>query len=155
MAQLLLQPGSGTCLAMAACHTGTSQGTEPQGLAPYGRHVATHRMMEKHHRPQQIACYHFKCDKRSLWAVLFQEVYLAWEHVLPVRVFLKLHFHCWSSNLRRSWGNWQRCLEVLDVFEIYNDNFIPESDWEEGQHDVSCLIRSASLPSLPESPASA
>lgn len=36
MAQLLLQPSSGTCLAMAACRVGTSQGTEPPGWLHMG-----------------------------------------------------------------------------------------------------------------------
>lgn len=35
--------------------------------------ITTQEMMKKQHGLQQIASYQFKCDKRSLWAMLFQE----------------------------------------------------------------------------------
>lgn len=63
-----------------------SRGTEPRGSLHMGgtwqaEGTAMHKKMKKHHRFQQIASYHFKRNRGSLWAMLFREVYLAGEQL--------------------------------------------------------------------------
>lgn len=123
--------------------------------------ITTQEMMKKQHGLQQIASYQFKCDKRSLWAMLFQEA-STWqgssrvrECGLPAWALLKLHFRC-LSNIKYSWGKLHLFPEALGGFEIA---FIMTT-WSLRQtrkrgNKTGCFVRSASLPSLQESPTSA
>lgn len=87
------------------------QSTQPRGLTPYGRHMSGwgHKtMQENDEKATQVTTdcqsYQVKCDKRSLWAILFQEVSTwqgsSWlqERGRPACAFLKLNFQDSSSN---------------------------------------------------------